>query len=65
MKKWVVFAVLSAIAGASNAILPLVSDYAASSTLLNGNPAENQSTAAMLLAALGMMVVIAVRRSGK
>ena len=65
MKKWIIFATLSAIAGAASAVLPYMSDLATSASLLTQSSAENQSTVAMMLAALGIMVVIVVRRSGK
>ncbi|MEO6854451.1 MAG: hypothetical protein ABI410_15995 [Rhodoferax sp.] len=65
MKKWIIFATLSAIAGAASAVLPYMSDLVTSASLLTQSSAENQSTVAMMLAALGIMVVIVVRRSGK
>ncbi|WP_295957415.1 hypothetical protein [Rhodoferax sp.] len=65
MKKWVIFATLSAIAGAASAVLPYMSKLSTVSNLLAERSAESQSTAAMMLAALGMMAVIVVRRSGK
>lgn len=65
MKKWIIFATLSAIAGAASAVLPYMYDLVTSASLLTQSSAENQSTVAMMLAALGIMVVIVVRRSGK
>lgn len=65
MKKWVIFATLSAIAGAASAVLPYMSDLATNASLFTDSTADSQSTAGMMLAALGMMAVIAVRRSGK
>ncbi|WP_367849534.1 hypothetical protein [Rhodoferax sp. WC2427] len=65
MKKWVIFATLSAIAGAASAVLPYMSDLAEGASLLTEASAETQSTLAMMLAALAMMVTIVVRRSGK
>lgn len=65
MKKWAIFATLSAVAGAASAVLPYVSDLAMDAGALVENSADGQSTAGMMLAALGMMVVIAVRRTGK
>nr|WP_315190017.1 hypothetical protein [uncultured Albidiferax sp.] len=65
MKKWIIFATFSAIAGAASAVLPYMSDLAMGASMLTENTAENESTVAMMLAALGMMAVIVVRRSGK
>ena len=65
MKKWVIFATLSAIAGAASAVLHYMSDLATGASQLTETIGESESTAGMMLAALGMMVVIAVRRSGK
>lgn len=64
MKKWIIFATLSAIAGAASAVLPYMSDLATTG-FQPGSSSDSQSTAGMMLAALGIMAVIVVRRSGK